>query len=153
MSKNEKKIVLVTGGFDPLHSGHIELFNSAAKLGSKLLIGLNSDEWLVRKKGFSFLPLFERKIIIKNLKMVHNVLSWDDSDDTAIGAITKCLRKLKKDESLIFANGGDRTNINTPEINVLEKNSRIIFKFGVGGFLKKNSSSTILKEFFEKKNL
>ena len=69
------KVVLVTGGFDPLHSGHISYFEEAKKLGDKLVVGLNSDEWLTRKKGLPFMPLKERKIIVQNLKMVDEVIT------------------------------------------------------------------------------
>ena len=84
-----KNIVLVTGGFDPLHSGHIKLLLGASSLGNELFVGLNSDKWLIRKKGFFFLPLNERKIIIENLKMVNKIILWDDTDNSANGAIYK----------------------------------------------------------------
>ncbi len=142
---NKNKInVLVTGGFDPLHSGHIKLFQEASLLGSKLFVGINSDEWLIRKKKYRFLPIIERKIIIENLKMVDKVVLWDDLDNTANGAIETVLKNIKDDEVLIFANGGDRKNTNTPEIEKHKNNSRVIFEFGVGGFKKTNSSSKIL---------
>ena len=73
------KVVLVTGGFDPLHSGHIEYFKAASKLGDKLIVGLNSDQWLSNKKGKPFMPLEERRAVVENLKMVDEVMTWDDS--------------------------------------------------------------------------
>ena len=85
------KVVLVTGGFDPLHSGHIEYFKEAKKLGDKLIVGVNSDAWLTRKKGKPFMPIQERVEIIRNLKMVDDVLTWDDSDDSASGEIYKLM--------------------------------------------------------------
>ena len=81
------KIVLVTGGFDPLHSGHIEYFTEAKKLGDILVVGINSDEWLTRKKGRPFMPFKERLAIIDSLSMVDDVLSFEDADDTANQAI------------------------------------------------------------------
>lgn len=75
------KIVIVTGGFDPIHSGHIEYFKAAKELGHVLVVGLNSDEWLRRKKGKEFMPWHERAEIIRNLKMVDYVISFDDSED------------------------------------------------------------------------
>lgn len=143
----DNKIVLVTGGFDPIHSGHISLFNYASKLGRKLVVGINSDEWLVRKKGLFFLPFYERKTIIENLKMVEKVISWDDKDNTAIGAIQIVLNQLGDNETVIFANGGDRTIGNIPEINSFQENNKVKFKFGIGGNIKKNSSSLILENF------
>ena len=74
------KIVLVTGGFDPLHSGHMDYFNSARSLGNKLAVGLNSDEWLTRKKGQPFMSWQERAGIISNLRSVDYVIEFDDSD-------------------------------------------------------------------------
>ena len=79
-----KRIVLVTGGFDPIHSGHIEYFNSAKRFGDELIVGLNSDEWLTRKKGKAFMPFKERKAIIESLKMVDKVIDFDDSDDLSL---------------------------------------------------------------------
>lgn len=136
------KIVLVTGGFDPLHSGHIEYFKAAKQLGYLLIVGVNSDEWLVRKKGRSFMPIAERKTIIENLYQVHKVIEFDDSDDTAIDAINN-VKSMYPKASIIFANGGDRTKDNIPEM-VFDD---VEFIFGVGGENKKNSSSWILEEW------
>ena len=74
------KIVIVTGGFDPLHSGHIAYFEAAKQLGDRLVVGLNSDAWLTRKKGRPFMPMSERRAIIENLNMVDRVIEFDDSD-------------------------------------------------------------------------
>ena len=136
------KIVIVTGGFDPIHSGHIALLKEAKNLGHALAVGLNSDEWLRRKKGHEFMPWSERSAIIENLKMVDIVFSFDDSDGSAIDAI-KRVKDVYPDDELIFANGGDRTKDNIPEM-VFED---VEFVFGVGGEDKKNSSSWILDEW------
>ena len=140
------KVVLVTGGFDPIHSGHIKYFESAKKLGSLLVVGLNSDEWLIRKKGKPFLPLFERIEIVKNLRMVDEVITWNDEDNSANGAIDSLLKKYP-DANIIFANGGDRKKTNIPELEKFKKHRNIKFVFGVGGENKKNSSSWILKNW------
>ena len=136
------KIVIVTGGFDPIHSGHIALLKEAKNLGHALAVGLNSDEWLRRKKGHEFMPWSERSAIIENLKMVDVVFSFDDSDGSAIDAI-KRVKEVYPEDELIFANGGDRTKDNIPEM-VFED---VEFVFGVGGEDKKNSSSWILDEW------
>ena len=136
------KIVIVTGGFDPIHSGHIALLKEAKNLGHALAVGLNSDEWLRRKKGHEFMPWSERSAIIKNLKMVDIVFSFDDSDGSAIDAI-KRVKEVYPDDELIFANGGDRTKDNIPEMIFDD----VEFVFGVGGEDKKNSSSWILDEW------
>lgn len=136
-------IVIVTGGFDPIHSGHIEYINEAAKLG-RVIVGVNSDEWLIRKKGAFFMSYEERLTIIKNLKNVMGVIEFDDSDNSAKDAIIQ-VRKLFPKNQLIFANGGDRTANNIPEMDI--KDNNLMFKFGVGGEDKKNSSSWILQEW------
>ena len=138
-----EKIVVVSGGFDPLHSGHINYFNEASQLGDYLIIALNSDEWLIKKKGKFFLPFEERKYILENLKMVNEVLSFNDDDKgSCINALEKIKDKFKGNE-IIFCNGGDRNKKNIPEMGV----KGVIFKFGVGGDFKKNSSSKILKDW------
>ncbi len=81
------KIVLVTGGFDPIHSGHISYFQAARNLGDKLVVGINSDEWLIRKKGQPFMPWFERIKIIQALKMVDFVIEYNDGDNSSKNAI------------------------------------------------------------------
>ena len=139
-------VVLVTGGFDPLHSGHIEYFKEARKLGGKLVVGLNSDEWLTRKKGRPFMQFKDRLAIIKELSIVDDVISFDDSDDSACGAIYKTLA-THGNIKVIFANGGDRTNTTTPEYETYGNLPYCDFVFGVGGENKMNSSSWILDEW------
>lgn len=139
-------IVLVTGGFDPLHSGHIAYFKAAKKLGHKLVVGLNSDEWLTRKKGRPFMSFEERCAIIKELSVVDDVIDFNDSNDTANLAIYNCLQTYPN-HKIIFANGGDRTNTTTPEYVVYGKTHYVDFAFGVGGENKANSSSCILDEW------
>lgn len=138
------KIVLVTGGFDPLHSGHIEYFKSAKQLGDILIVGVNSDAWLTRKKGQAFMPIQERISIIRELKCVDFVIDFDDSDNTAKHAIWMTRQSYPRDE-IVFANGGDRTDANIPEMDIDDPNVK--FLFGIGGFNKKNSSSWILEEW------
>ena len=137
------KIVIVSGGFDPLHSGHIAMFESARQLGDKLVVAVNSDEWLTRKKGRSFMPFHERCSIIEALGCVDQVIGFNDDDDTACNAIFQILSTKTRSETVIFANGGDRTKENIPEMVYNE----VEFAFGVGGEDKKNSSSWILKEW------
>ena len=137
-----KKIVLVTGGFDPLHSGHISYFKSARQLGDELYVGINSDQWLSRKKGQAFLPFKERKAIIENLSMVDGIVGFDDSDDTACGAIFKLMSTVGNGQQIIFANGGDRTNTNTPEKKMCEKLG-IKMLWNVGGGKIQSSSDLV----------
>lgn len=136
------KIVIVTGGFDPVHSGHINYIKEAAKLGDLLIVGLNSDAWLTRKKGAPFMPWSERAAVLMNMQQVSRVEAFDDSDGSACALLTE-LRKQYTYAEIIFANGGDRTPDNIPEMTV----EGVKFVFGVGGFNKTNSSSWILHEW------
>lgn len=142
------KIVLVTGGFDPLHSGHIEYFKAAKQLGDKLIVGLNSDAWLARKKGQPFMPHTERISIIENLQMVDHCIIYNDDDGSSIEAI-KNIKMMYPDDDIIFANGGDRTAKNIPEMVFND----VEFVFGVGGDNKANSSSWILENWKAPKTL
>jgi len=139
-----KKIVLATGGFDPVHSGHIAYLKAAKNLGDMLIVGINSDEWLERKKGRAFMPWNERLCIINNLACVDEVYTFDDEDGSARHFIQQA-RAHYPDAELIFANGGDRTADNIPEMDVADTNTT--FLFGVGGTNKANSSSWILQEW------
>ena len=112
------KIIVVSGGFDPIHSGHIAYFKSAKKLGDKLIVALNSDNWLINKKGKYFMPFGERKEIVENLSVVDQVIDFDDDD---LGSATKALIKIKEmypDDEITFANGGDRNKENIPEMSL-----------------------------------
>lgn len=145
--KINQSLVLVSGGFDPLHSGHLCYLREASKLGDRLIVALNSDEWLIRKKGNFFLNFSERSSILKSLMMVDEVISFDDSNNTAIDAIKKNHGKYKK---IIFANGGDRNHNNIPELKEFRSNPDIEFIFSVGGDDKKNSSSSITQSFIKR---
>jgi len=136
-------IIIVSGGFDPIHSGHIDYFKAAKKHGDKLVVALNSDKWLENKKGKFFMPFNERKVIIESIGCVDEVIDFEDDE---IGSCIHALDKAKNlfpADQLFFANGGDRNDGNIPEMSV----SGIEFLFSVGGDDKKNSSSWILKNW------
>lgn len=137
-------IVVVSGGFDPVHSGHIKLIKEARALGDMLIVGINSDEWLARKKGRAFMPWQERLCVLNNLSSVDEVYTFDDNDGTACHLLQQ-VRAHYPSAKIIFANGGDRTDKNIPEMSFQDSN--IKFVFGVGGFDKANSSSWILQEW------
>ena len=137
------KIIIVSGGFDPIHSGHIACFQSARSYGDKLVVALNSDSWLENKKGKFFMPFNERKAIIESISYVDEVIDFEDDE---IGSCIHALEKAKTlfpNDKLFFANGGDRNDGNIPEMSV----DGIEFLFSVGGDDKKNSSSWILKNW------
>ena len=115
-------------------------------LGDHLVVGLNSDDWLTRKKGKPFLGWLDRASIISELKMVSEVIHFDDSDNTAINAIIKVMTKYPNSH-VVFANGGDRGKDNIPEMQF--ESERVSYEFGIGGNDKMNSSSWILKKWEE----
>lgn len=113
------KVSIVSGGFDPLHVGHIELFQRAKDLADELWVILNTDEFLIQKKGKPFMPFEERKVILKNLKMVNLVVPCIDKDQTVCETLKKLRKVALPSDELMFCNGGDRTSgENTPEHNV-----------------------------------
>ncbi len=144
--KKMSDIILVSGGFDPIHSGHIKLI-SEASLHGKVVVLLNSDAWLRRKKGKEFLPINERKIIMQSIKNVIDVLEFDDTDKSCIDGIKKAIKKYKN-YKIKFANGGDRDNKNTIELKFCKDNN-VETLWGIGGEDKVNSSSWILKKWKE----
>ena len=143
-----KKVSLVTGGFDPIHSGHLRYFERAKDLSEYLVVGLNTNEWLTKKKGQYFLPWVERADILSHLDMVDAVITVpDDEKGSACGAIANC---LEISEQVIFCNGGDRIKSNIPEVMGYGDDPRVEFKFAIGGEDKANSSSWILRGYFDR---
>ena len=140
-------IIVVTGGFDPVHSGHVAYIQDAFSYG-RVVVGVNSDEWLIRKKGQAFMPFSERLAIMSNIKNVMTAIGFDDSDGSACDAITK-VKSMFPNQKIVFANGGDRTKSNIPEMDRFKDDPRVEFKFGIGGENKANSSSWILKAWRE----
>ena len=137
------KVSVVSGGFDPIHSGHNAYLNAAKEQGDILIVALNSDAWLTNKKGQPFMSFEERKTILENLSCVDEVIDFkDDGLGSCINALVTIKQKYPN-EHIIFCNGGDRNDSNIPEMSV----SGIDFKFSIGGEDKKNSSSLILKNW------
>ena len=141
------KVSIVSGGFDPVHSGHINLMLAARELSDELVVLLNSDEWLSRKKGRPFMNFFERKMVLENMWFVDKVLDFDDSDNSAVDGLEKVVSMYKQKDDLYFCNGGDRNSLDDiPEKGV----PGIQLKFGVGGDTKINSSSKLVNEYFSR---
>ena len=128
--------VAVSGGMDPVHFGHIRMILEAAQFGDVIVI-LNSDEWLMRKKGFVFMSWEERAEILESIKGVTKVVRVDDTD----GSVCEALRREKP---TYFANGGDRTDKNTPEMEVCAELG-ISMLWGVGGGKLQSSSDLVAK--------
>ena len=135
-------IVAVSGGFDPPHIGHVRLFKEAKKLGDKLVVILNNDNWLKAKKNFVFMPEKERQELIEAMRDVDQVILSTHKSCPKDMSVCRELKKIRPD---IFANGGDRTRKNIPEIAVCESIAcRMVFNIGKGG--KIQSSSWLLKK-------
>ena len=131
MRAREYKIVVVSGGLDPLHVGHVRLFESAKKLGDELVVILNNDNWLRKKKEYVFMPQRERKEIIEALACVDRVVLSSHKRNAQDMSVCAELEKIKPD---IFANGGDRTSKNIPEIAGCKKiGCKMVFGVGSGG--------------------
>ncbi len=141
MKKKKLKIVAVSGGYDPVHVGHVRQFKAAKKLGDKLYVILNSDRFLKNKKGFVFMSFKERREILESIKYIDRVVPCIDRDQS----VCKTLEKLKPD---IFAKGGDRKLKNTPEADICKK-YKIKMVFGVGGG-KIQSSSALVRKMIKK---
>ena len=139
----ERIVVAVSGGFDPVHVGHVRLFGEAKKLGDELVVILNNDNWLLKKKGYVFLPQEERKEILEALEAVDRVIITTHEPNPEDMSVCKELRELRPH---IFANGGDRKKDNVPEDKVCsEIGCKMVFNVGRGG---KVQSSSWLGENF-----
>ena len=137
------KIILVSGGFDPLHKGHLELLKEAKAMGDYLSVGLNSDAWLTRKKGSPFMTSWDRMDMLMEMECVDHVVPFNDDDDTAKDFIEKAIASFGLEHKFVFANGGDRTEENIPEMELKEKfsHAHLEFAFNVGGDKEYTSSS------------
>ena len=144
---------IVSGGFDPIHEGHIENILESKNNSDGVIALVNSDEWLCRKKGRNFMNFYTRSTIVGAIKGVIDVIAFDDSDNSACDGLRKARAKYPND-TLVFAKGGDRTADNIPEIPIC-KELNIEIKYNVGMKIsekqKSNSSSWILKNWDEKK--
>jgi cytidyltransferase-like protein len=137
-----KRYVAVSGGFDPIHVGHIRMIKEAASMGDGVIVIANSDEWLIRKKGYAFMTYKERQEILYSIKGVVDVFEAKDADDT----VCESLRLIKP---AVFANGGDRKKGNVPEYKVCNELD-IEMRFSVGGSEKPQSSSWLVAKVIER---
>ena len=130
------KRIMVSGGFDPIHKGHVRMILAAAEHGEVVVVA-NSDDWLMRKKGYVFMPWEERAEIISAIRGVREVVRVDDSDNTVCEALARC-------NPHAFANGGDRKGENTPEVRFCTEND-IELLWNVGGEKIQSSSELVAK--------
>ena len=129
------KTIALSGGFDPVHIGHIQMIQDACRYG-KVIVILNSDNWLEKKKGYSFMSFEERKYILSEMKSVYEVESVDDSD----GTVCEALDRIRPN---YFGNGGDRVSDNVPEVKLCEKLG-ICLKWNIGGNKIQSSSDLVI---------
>lgn len=139
----KEKIVMVSGGFDPFHLGHLLSFQAAKRLGDKLVVVIDGDEFLIKKKGSVFMPIEDRVAIIKELRCVDDVIVMGDGD------LSDVILHMRPD---VFANGGDRGSLDRIPITEREACEKVGCKlvFNVGGGNKLRSSSELLKKWIEK---
>jgi len=145
--KPKKKVVAVSGGFDPIHVGHVRMFHEAKKLGDELVVILNNDNWLKKKKGFAFMPEEERKEVIEGLRPVDRVIISKHKPGTNDMSVSSEIMELKPD---VFGKGGDRSPGDVPipgsEVDVCgEIGCEVVYNLGEGG--KIQSSSWLLENF------
>jgi D-beta-D-heptose 7-phosphate kinase/D-beta-D-heptose 1-phosphate adenosyltransferase len=147
VKKAKRKIVAVSGGFDPVHIGHVRMFNEAKKLGDYLVVILNNDNWLKLKKGYVFMPQEERKEILESFEAIDEVVISFHPENTSDISIINELRAIRPH---IFAKGGDRHSGNIPETPVCEEiGCLIVNDVGTGG--KVQSSSSLVEKASENK--
>ena len=145
MEEKKQIIVTVSGGFDPIHIGHVRLMKSAKELGDKLVVIINNDNWLKKKKGFCFMPENDRVEIIKSLECVHDAILTEHPENPTDMSVCDALKKLHPD---IFANGGDRKKAGSFEGGdvaeyVVCDELGIKMAFGLGGEKTRSSSDLV----------
>jgi cytidyltransferase-like protein len=143
-SSEQSSIICLSGGFDPVHIGHIQMIENAKMCGDIVIVGVNSDDWLTRKKGAPFMPFKERLVIIGAFSAVDYAIAFDDSDNTA-NELIKDVRMKYPNHKVYFGNGGDRVDGNTPEMETCEQLG-VKMLWGIGGG-KVQSSSELLQTY------
>jgi cytidyltransferase-like protein len=138
MTKDKPVVVAVSGGFDPIHPGHVRMFEEARALGDKLVVILNNDNWLEKKKRFSFMGEKERKEVVEAIRYVDEVVLTRHPKNPEDMSVCEALARIKPD---IFANGGDRVKSNIPEVALCQKlGIKMVFNVGEGGKIQSSSS-------------
>ena len=144
----ENKIIsVVSGGFDPIHPGHIMMMKECLEFSNFLIVGVNSNKWLIDKKGNFFMDIQHRMYVVDSLKVVNEVMKFEDDEMGSANNLLIQVRNKYPNEKIIFANGGDRSDTSKILEYETAKEYNIELKFGVGGNHKESSSSDLLKRW------
>ena len=146
----ENKIIsIVSGGFDPIHPGHIMMMKDCLKFSNYLIVGVNSNKWLINKKGNYFMDIQHRLYVVSSLKVVNETMEFEDDDKGSANNLLIKIRNKYSNDKIIFANGGDRSDSSKILEFETAKQYNIDLKFGIGGSHKESSSSDLLKRWSE----
>ena len=144
-----KVISIVSGGFDPIHPGHIMMMKDCLKFSNYLIVGVNSNKWLINKKGNYFMDIQHRLYVVSSLNVVNETMEFEDDDKGSANNLLIKIRNKYSNDKIIFANGGDRSDSSKILEFETAKQYNIDLKFGVGGSHKESSSSDLLKRWSE----
>ena len=144
--KKKYDYALVSGGFDPVHVGHLRMFKDAKKLSNKVIVLLNNDDWLIKKKGKPFMNQNQRKEILEEFNSITKVIIQRSSEKSSSSAIEEFVKK-NPNKSICYCNGGDRSNINNIRESEICKKLKVNLEFGIGGENKIESSSNLTKNY------
>ena len=146
----ENKIIsIVSGGFDPIHPGHIMMMKECLKFSNYLIVGVNSNKWLINKKGNYFMDIQHRIYVVSSLNVVNETMEFEDDDKGSANNLLIKIRNKYSNDKIIFANGGDRSDSSKILEFETAKQYNIDLKFGIGGSHKESSSSDLLKRWSE----
>ena len=146
----ENKIIsIVSGGFDPIHPGHIMMMKDCLKFSNYLIVGVNSNKWLINKKGNYFMDIQHRLYVVSSLNVVNETMEFEDDDKGSANNLLIKIRNKYSNDKIIFANGGDRSDSSKILEFETAKQYNIDLKFGIGGSHKESSSSDLLRRWSE----
>ena len=144
----ENRIIsIVSGGFDPIHPGHIMMMKDCLKFSNYLIVGVNSNKWLINKKGNYFMDIQHRIYVVSSLNVVNETMEFEDDDKGSANNLLIKIRNKYSNDKIIFANGGDRSDSSKILEFKTAKQYNIDLKFGIGGSHKESSSSDLLKRW------
>ena len=142
-------ISIVSGGFDPIHPGHIMMMKDCLKFSNYLIVGVNSNKWLINKKGNYFMDIQHRIYVVSSLNVVNETMEFEDDDKGSANNLLIKIRNKYSNDKIIFVNGGDRSDSSKILEFETAKQYNIDLKFGIGGSHKESSSSDLLKRWSE----